>query len=405
METQRLSKQDLMDLYPDMDWRRGFLDASRLSEFLVNSVLKEKYKIPDQIVGAIQLTEAGGRVLQKLITKNDVPPKEARLLCFLRLVHREPLVDIEHTDLVEMRRLIDKQIRDRDLLFPFVLGRELYDRAAELYDDERDTLSHVETLRLLNKLPIGVFQVESYVTGPYGLLTSRERRWFGPTLAVPMYHCSELTCSRVHTSRLSTDYNAPINQQQQTMDRVLESFGDDESEWAEFMQEIAGTEGYRFDDRSLEPLFLTLGDQLADDELRALFAHLLDNTAGRLRKDVEPLALVGKADDIAEKLDRAGVIQLLLLATNEELIDGLDALILAEDDAPRRIRIEPGEIRRLRVNRRMAYGTFGTYPELSVYGVRFTSDEYSLGPMRLKRLVEELYELDEASEALCVRLR
>lgn len=398
MEIQRLSKRELGERYPSDEWRTRFLDAARLGELLTGSILREKYKIPDEIVGSVQLTEFGNKVLQKLITKNDVPAKEARLLCFLRLAHLEPLVDVERTDLDELRRVIDRQIRDRDLLYPFVLGRELYDRAAELYDDIHDSLSHSETLRLLDGMPIGVFQVQNYVTGPYGLLRSPERRWFGPVRTVPMFHCSELTCSRIHTARLSSDYSAPINQHQQVMDRVLETFGEDESEWGKFMQDLAETEGSRFDDCSLEPLFLALGDLLADDELRLLLAHLLDNTAGELRSHLEPIALVGKADDIAESLDRAGLTQVLLLARNEQLIFALDSLILASDDAPRRIRVEPGEIRRLMTNSRLAYGTFGIYPELSSLGVRFTSQEYALGPMRLKRLVDELYALDRSDE-------
>ena len=398
MEATRLSKHELADRYADAEWRERFIDASRLGELLAGSILREKYKIPDELVGTVQLTEFGNKVLQKLVTKNDVPAKEARLLCFLRLVHREPLVDVQKTDLDELRRIIDKQIRGRDLLFPFVLGRELYDRAADVYEDMRDTLSHAETLKLLEPMPIGVFQVENYVTGPYGLLRSPERRWFGPVTTVPLFHCSELTCSRVHTARLSSDHNAPINQHSPVMDRVLESFGEDESEWAEFMQDVAGTEGFRFDDRSLEPMFLALGDLLADDELRVLLAHLLDSSSGSLRDLLEPLALVGKADDIAAGLDRAGLTQLLMLSRNEEIVSALDTLILATDEQPRRIRVEVGEIRRLMTNRRLAYGTFGTFPELSSLGVRFTSDEHSLGPMRLKRLVDELYKLDTPAE-------
>src|SRR5262249_32809674 len=154
----------------------------------------------------------------------------------------------------------------------------------------------------------------------------------------------------VHPARLSSDHSAPINQHQQAMDRVLESFGEDESEWGEFMQDIAGTEGFRFDDRSLEPLFLALGDLLAVDELRLLLAHLLDNTAGELRSRLEPLALVGKADDIVDSLDRAGLVQLLLLVRNHDLMSALDVLVLANEDAPRRIRVAPGEIRRLMLN-------------------------------------------------------
>ncbi len=49
-------------------------------------------------------------------------------------------------------------------------------------------------------------------------------------------------------------------------------------------------------------------------------------------------------------------------------------------------------------NRRLAYGTFGTYPELHPWGRGSRPDEYSLGPMRLKRLVDELYALERPDE-------
>ncbi|WP_157571739.1 hypothetical protein [Nocardioides alkalitolerans] len=399
METLRLSKDDLLARHTDEEWRSNFLKAARLGEFLAGSILREKYKIPDEIVNTVHLTEYGNKILQRLVVKNDVPAKEARLICFLRLVHREPLVDLTRTDLAELHKLIDRQIRERELLFPFILGRDLYDRAASMYDDARDTLSHAETLRLLDGLPIGVFQADDLISGPYGLLQSKERRWFGPVSSVPMYHCSELTCSAIHSTRLSSDHNAPINQHQQAMERVLEALGDDESEWGEFIQHLAGTDGFRYDDRSLEPLWLALADLFADDELRTLLAHLLDSTGAEYRSQLEPLALVGRSDDIAASIEsRAGLIQVLLLTDNATLVAGIDQLVLASDQDPRRIEVEAGEIRRLVTNQRLAYGTFGTYPELSSLGVRFTSDEHSLGPMRLKRLVDELYSLDRSDE-------
>ena len=59
METLRLTKEELSEQYPDAEWRDGFLQAARLGLFLAKSILKEKYKIPDEIVGVIQLTEFG----------------------------------------------------------------------------------------------------------------------------------------------------------------------------------------------------------------------------------------------------------------------------------------------------------------------------------------------------------
>ncbi|MFC4785223.1 hypothetical protein ACT8ZV_12140 [Nocardioides sp. MAHUQ-72] len=373
----------------------------RIVDFLRGSILKEKYKVADDLGRIVHLTEHGNQVMNKLISKHDANPKDARLLCLIQLIHREPLVDLDKTKVEDLRAWVDQQVRGRDLLFPFIAGRDLYDRAAELFEEARDSLSHADTLKLLDGLPIGVFQSGPFVSGPYGLLRSPERRWFAPVKTVPMYHCSELTCGAVHRCQLSSDYTAPINEHWATLEQVLDSFGSDESEWGELLEQVGGTEGSRFDDRSSEPLILVLTDLLADDELRTLLSDVLDNSAGSLRALVEPLGLVGRADDIAEQQGRAQLIQLLLLVPNDLLLTRLDKLIVKGGQPGQTgpaIHVEAGEVRRLMSNRGMGYGTFGTYPEISPFGVRFTSDDFALGPMRLKRLVEALYGMDDHGE-------
>ncbi|KQW45054.1 hypothetical protein ASC77_19935 [Nocardioides sp. Root1257] len=400
-EALRLTKDELLAAYPDPKWQRSFFEVQRIIDFLSGSILQEKYKVPDDLSRIVHLTEHGNQVLNKLVSKHEVNPKVARLLCLLQLVHREPLVDLQKTDVEELRSWVDQQVRGRDLLFPFIAGRDLYDRAAELFEEARDSLSHADTLKLLDGLPIGVFQSGPFVSGPYGLLRGLEQRWFAPIKTVPMYHCSELTCGAVHRCRLSSDYSAPINEHWSTLERVVESYGLDDSEWGEFVEEIGGVQGHRFDDRSTEPMVLVLTDLLADDELRILLSDVLDNSAGSLRSMVEPLGLIGKADDIAEKQGRAELIQLLLLAPNDVLLARLDKLIVNGGQPGHTgpaIRVEAGEVRRLMTNRGMGYGTFGTYPEISPFGVRFTSDDFALGPMRLKRLVEALYSMDDHGE-------
>ena len=401
VEPLRLSKDDLLKLYPDPEWREKMFEMSRLVDFLNGSILKEKYKIPDDVATSIHLTAFGNKVMQRLITKNDVPAKEARMLCLLKLVHREPLVDLDKTNVADIQALIDKQMQDRDLLFPYIMGRALYDQAASLFEDARDILTHRDTLRLLDGLPIGVFQSGPFVSGPYGLLRSPERRWFSPTITVPMYHCSELTCPVIHRTRLTSDLTAPINEHAPTLERVLDQFGEDESEWGEFIEALGSLEGLRFDDASNEPITLALADLLGDDELRSLLADVLDNSGGQLRSLVAPLGLVGKSDDIVEKLERAQLIQVLLLAPSKTLVTRIDKLVRhrdADSEQARIIAVAQGEVRRLRTNRRLGYGTFAIFPEISAFGIRFSSNDFDLAPMRLKRLVEELYRMDDHAE-------
>ncbi|MRJ77590.1 hypothetical protein GEV29_13675 [Aeromicrobium sp. SMF47] len=400
MVVQRKTKDELLELYSDDPWRSSVSEISRLVEFLSDCVLSEKYKIPDSISKVVHLTEHGNRVMQRLITKNQVPAKEARLLCLLRMFHLEPLIDFAATDVEQLRVFIDSQVKDRSLLYPFILGRDLYDKAAELFEETREVLSHRDTLELLSDMPVGVFQSGPFVSGPYGLVRSTESRWFGPTTLVPMYHCAELTCGRIHRTRLSTDHLSPINEHLATLDKILDQVGEDESEWGEFVNALDELDGLRFDDTSDEPVFLALADLLGDGELRILLAELMDSTSGRLRQDLSKFDLGGRADDVVAGLDRAALLQCLLLARNEDIVSTLDRLIRQPNssDGLRNIDVPSGEVRRLRTNQGMSYGTFGIYPEISQYGIRFVSSDVQLAPMRLSRLAESLYLLGQHDE-------
>jgi hypothetical protein len=167
------------------------------------------------------------------------------------------------------------------------------------------------------------------------------------------------------------------------------------------MDHVAGLDGLGYEDRSTETLTLVLTDLLADDELRTLLADVLNNSGSSIRELLKPFGLSGRADEIVEKLDRAELIQFLLLAPSPLLMKRIDKLIVlgsrAENQSPA-LRVDPGEVRRLKTNRGLSFGMFGTYPEISQYGVRFTSNDFSLGPMRLKRLVDALYQMSDHAE-------
>ena len=394
-------QEELEDAYPDPSWRHSLFETSRILEFLTNCILKEKYKIPDEVNGVVHLTQSGNLLMQRLITKHDVPAKEARLLCLLRLVHREPLVDLEKTSAEALRSLVSDQLVDGSILLPFILGRQLYDRAADLFEDARDSLTYAETLELMDGTPVGVFQSGPYISGPFGLLRSEENRWFGPRRTIPLHHCSELTCSVVHRTRLSTDPSAPINEFAPTMERATEALGEDKSEWGKFIESGEDLDGLRFDDETQEPLTLAFADLLGDAELRTLLNDLLDNTQGYMRELIAPYGLQGKADSVSCDLNRAQLIQLLLLAPNRLLVSRIDKLVVVRDESAEmtgRIDVPPGEIRRLQTTKALTYGTFGLFPQISSYGLRFTSSAFDLGPMRLKRLVDSLYRVTDHAE-------
>jgi hypothetical protein len=249
--------------------------------FLEGSILSPDYRIPDELNNAIRLTTIGVKIRDSLVTREKVSAMDANVLCLLKSLYGEPLVDIEQTDLRRIHNAINGDVLSRDLRFPFRFGNELYDRAAELFPEERRFLNFDDTGRLLDGSPIGVFQCRNLLSGPYGLLESPQQRFMSPDTRVPFFHCSDVTCGAVHTCRLSTDSYNSINENRTKIDRLLEAEYPEPYSWGEFLAEISGLKDIIYDDKNASSIPFLLGDALSVAELRVLVEHLLDKTSGR----------------------------------------------------------------------------------------------------------------------------
>ena len=383
---QVLTKEQLLREYPAEEWREPLRDVLNYVELLGDSIIAKDYAVPDDLNAAIVLTDYGKRVHQDLVTKHKVPVKEARVICFLQLFHLDLLVDLKATRWSDLHAAIHRQILGGELRYPFVFGRELYDHAAELFDDERPQLSVDDTQRLLDGTPVGVFQLGTLLTGPFGLLTSPAERALGPVRNVPLYHCSDLSCNTVHRTRLSTDYEAPINEHRLKANKVLEQDSRDPSAWGSYLSELLRDRDARYKDDHMGTLPALIGDALSATEKRLLLAWLLDNTAGRLRTALAALALKGRADDIVNSLSQAQMLQLLLLCDDVELRDALDRLVL--DGV---IVVPRSEVRQPVLQAQFRSGAFGARAQLSYHGIRFQTPESKLAPLRLRRLIDKVY--------------
>ena len=386
------SKQELSDQYPDPEWRSRLLEIVGLTDFLAECTITGDYRISDEINSSIVVSESGQRLLTAL-AKQQVPVKEARLMCLLHLAYVDLLIDPERMDPDALAQAIGDQIRVGALRLPFVFGSDLYNRAAEMFPERRRTLGMSETLRLLDGMPPGVFQSGPWVSGPYGLLRSQTNRSVPPTRRVRLQHCHDVACQIVHVTVLDTDSTAPINEHRHKAFRILDAEAEVPSEWSAFLGDIASSEANEFDDLGAGSLPLLLGEALSDGELRLLLEHLLDHTKGILRNQVEPLGMRGRADEISRTLTRAQLLQLLLLNPDTALCSSLDQLVFTGA-----IFVPPGEVRRPVLQRSRTMGAFSLRPELSSDGLRFKATR-ELAPLRLRRLIERMFRLDEIDNA------
>lgn len=380
------SVDQLKQHYSDPSWQHKFARICDLVEVLAECTIADTYSISDALNDAIVLTAAGTAVRDKLARKETVPAKEAKLMCFLTVGHDQLFVDVDKTDLERLRAAIDNEIRQHRIQFPFVFGRQLYDRYAEMFEDEKDSLTAEETQKFLEPLPIGVFQYGFYTVGPYGLKRAPTARTLPSVRRVPAYHCESTVCRQIHPVLLETSHAAPINRDREKLRTVLRSLSGEEAEWWAFAADINGLMAANYGDKKTATLMPLIGDSLSITELKSLLVELLDHSQGEFRAAIATVTAVQSAEDFVAPLGRAELLQLSLFATENQIGISLDRLVTAGS-----IVVPPGEVRRPVVNHAVTSGAFRLRAELGHHGVRFVSEDPGFALLRERRLLDKLY--------------
>lgn len=413
-----MSKEQLLAKYADPEWRARFLRIYDLTEMLSECIIREAYTVPDELNNAIVLTDYGSQYFQQLTLKfpakssssssqspkgvvgkgkeRHLTPNVARLMCFLTLTHVDVLIDVMATDIEKIESSVHTQILSGRIRFPLVFGRELYDRAAKLFPTERSSLSVEETDDLLKGTSLGVLQAGRYVAGPSGLLMSRANRDVSIYRSVPLFHCADSDCDRVHRTELATDFEASVNWFRTDLRKMLDEESKEGSAWGAFLADISGWNDRFYAEDGTDTLPFLLGDSLDDLELHRLATALLADESTQLAAMLAPVP--GPSPLHGGKLrkgaSRAELLQIILLATDEEIIASIDSLVYRA-----RIHVPEGEIRRPMVNQRARSGAFGLQVQLSQHGVAARPAAASFSSARLRALLGKLYELGKQDEA------
>ncbi|WP_157574715.1 hypothetical protein [Jiangella muralis] len=384
----KLSRAEVEAMLSD-EQREKLASLHILSYILAQSVITADYKPSDDLRNAIRPSPYGQWLLQQS-KKYDFEVREARLACLLELFHLDVLVDIETTDVQLLATAITKEIRTGRLTFAMPFGPALYRRAADLFPDERRSLNSVDTQRLLDGQPTGVFHFGNWLGGPWGLYLHSASRRIRPTHFVPLQHCHDVSCWAVHRVMLSSDSSAEIIKARADIRKALESEGEEASEFAVVISDALRNPVEEFDPDSLGAIGYLIGDALGDAELRVLLEYLLDgHDAANIRRQVEALtSLRGKATLITEARNRPELLQMILLASDEQIATALDHLLFDKSDQ-NQLTIPTHEVRRS-VLTRATSSAFGSRPELSRFGVR-TISRAAPAPLKLRRLIDSIY--------------
>jgi len=360
-----------------------------LGDFLSDCIVDNGYRPPLPLTAALSLTARGTRLAGQ-IKGNGVELREAQLAAFMAAwAGNELLIDLENIEIEAIRLSMSSEIRHRKIRLPWIYGRQFYDLIADLPFHGSPTPRHDETMGLLDQLPQGVFQLGPYISGPYGLIEGREWRLIPPKREVPGFHCDEIGCKRIHSIVLSTGETKASAAMNKLREKTSKFHAFDTVARAA-VEEFISKRIRRFHWRSNTTLPHFLGDCITLTNLRALAAKLFDQKGGRLREecgsklDVE----ISAAVEFVESIGEAELMQIVLLATDDEIHKTLNSLIWSRD-----IVIPRGELRHSIIEPR-GKGYLGLRLEASSLGVRHVPNSQFIF-VRLQSIINKAFPAGE----------
>ena len=399
-----MNNLQLRKRYTDPGFQTAFAQLFTLRLFLSECLLSSGYKPPDAFGDAIFLSSAGTEWVPRIQnTVTDISLAEIKLALFLKFFHHELFVDVTATNPTAIQKVLDAEIVDRRIRYPWVYGRLLYDRFFDMSLGQPKKLSYEETIRLLQDTPQGVFQVRDVLVGPFGVLNSSCHRFLPPVQTVPLWHCSDPSCYAIHPVRLSTG-ESKVSQAISFISIESEKANGTASEWDKFFFDFTSRPGYYYDDMHPQRFPWLLVTAFSEREIRNILRRLIDQHSKEMRQRFpRPTQfggiLSGSAEKISEGMTKAQCFQLILLMSDEIVAGCAECLIESGE-----INIPSTEIRTARTAYRGG-GAFNVTCQCSQFGIRFVPAEEDIALARLKILIKEIYKQEQDLANLHWRLR
>jgi hypothetical protein len=384
------SIEGLRQLISDQESRVKLTEIVAVATLLNDCIIAGNYRISDDWVRALRFTPLGEQTISGCMsTYKRLKPNDAKLAVFLTIGCTEGmLVDIS-TDLEALRQQVSIEVRQERVRFPYIFGRELHDAAAELFPAQT-SLDNSQTIRLLDKLPIGVFQVGRTVVGPYGCTYSDVPRMLEPSSFVPGYSCPEESCTSIHRLSLKTAESSISRAREKVALYIYKNYSKAADPYVPLIRRALMMEELKINSFTTTNLIDLLSDGLDEGELRSVIDHLLRRTfkrAGRKTDMAKRLgALITNPSEFVAALRRPELLQIVLLHSDSDVIAAIDESVLQ-----RQVQLQDSEIRVCKV-RRWDKNSIHPLAEIGHLGARFTASPSSrLIAGRMQKLLHTLY--------------
>ncbi|MGX7707493.1 hypothetical protein [Methylobacterium sp. Gmos1] len=281
--------------------------------------------------------------------------------------HHDLLIDVHSSSSDKLSNVLAIDIAAGALRIPERFGRVLYDRFNDELQEDRPDLLDVDSVDLLiDNTDQGVYQVGNFVTGPLGIMKSSESRFLPPTRSLPLWHCTDTGCGKLHSVKMRRRSTRAHTLAQQLKNALSRSQGRI-SEWEGFFARLTerDTDQHGRDYYDLPVLIAECitgidREKLASEALRGATGTILRATLQRVQKD----AAQGSPEAVAKKISSSAQLQLILSLTDSEIIALIDSAV-----RKKLIKIPATEIR-LPKSKPPKLSTFDKSSALCIFGVR-----------------------------------
>ena len=392
----RRTVSELKKEYTDEVLLNKFKKLFSLKVFFELCVISEDYVLPEYKIDSIILSNYGIKTFDLIKQKHpDEPDYLIKFCLFLEFYHEDLFIDILATDITEIENILSSQIISNSIIFPWVYGRTLYDKYFESSSEQMEFLENKDVLKLLDGTPKGVFQISNYIVGPLGLIESKTNRYIPPQKRVKLWHCSDVSCTKFHEVYLSSGKNI-MNKMLTSISEIISSSYP--SHWGSFYESLMREDDLYFDSIRISEASTLIINTLGTKESRYLLKNIIDNNKNFRSFLTNGKTLKGSSEEIIKSLGKDECYQLILLETDEKIIQALEKLI---DDQT--IFIPPTEIRR--AASKSSRGFYRIYHEYNKLGIRSASTEANLGLRQLNNLINKVYSDSSLQQQLGWKLR
>lgn len=388
----KITKEDLLKKYQDKNFQENFVKLFTLSYYFGCAILNKTFVLTEEFEEYIVLTAEGESLFKKIKKKKNKNKENysIKFSIFLTFYHEELFIDVLKTNYIAIEQKLNQYILSKDIKFPWIYGRLLYDKYFEEFEGEDTFLNNEQVSKLMNDTPSGVFQISNLIVGPFGALNSKINRFIPPTRNVKLWHCSDPSCSSFH-SVLLENADIVIKEIESEIIKTLSNIK--KSEWSNFYFDLIEPNNFYYDYNRTSEIHLILINAFGNNEIKDLLKFIIDSNKSIRDEFPDLKKLKGSSSEIVSKLDKAECFQLILLENDEKIISSLETLI-----ENKTIDIPPTEIRTSMLN--MGGGFYDVTHQCNRLGIRSVLDSSNQSLVRLIKVIESIHDEEGAKEDL-----